>query len=99
MVPPMDMKRTTPHSLVERDSNTRIDPRAEILAYLRAHPAAADTVDGIVEWWLPRQRYETAKAAIQRALDSLVAEGVIDELVSDVGTRLYRLRGSGEDDT
>jgi hypothetical protein len=97
MARPMDMKRTIAVSLDGGETNTGNDPRAEILAYLRGHPAAADTVDGIIEWWLPRQRYETAKAAIQRALDDLVAEGKIDELVSDVGTRLYRLRrGGGE---
>jgi hypothetical protein len=97
MARPMDVKRTIAGSLDGGGANIGIDPREEILAYLRGHPAAADTVDGIIEWWLPRQRHETAKAAIQRALDDLVAEGKIDELVSDVGTRLYRLRRSGEE--
>ena len=26
-----------------------------ILAYLEEHPAAMDSVKGIIEWWLPRQ--------------------------------------------
>ncbi|MBA4142839.1 MAG: hypothetical protein H0X43_07500 [Nitrosospira sp.] len=54
------------------------DPREEIIEYLRAHPAAADTVDGILEWWLCSQRYKTTKDAIQKALDDLVHEGLID---------------------
>jgi Fe2+ or Zn2+ uptake regulation protein len=58
--------------------NTSPDPREEIVEYLRAHPSAADTVDGIIQWWLIRQRYETARDVIQRALDDLVEQGIID---------------------
>ena len=68
-----------------------IDPRAEIIAYLQAHPSAADSLDGIVDWWLPRQRYETARSAIQKALDDLAAQGIVEELISSHGARLYRL--------
>lgn len=94
----MQVKRFLPGNPDIRDTDVGIDPRAEILAYLRAHPSAADTVDGIIAWWLPRQRHETAKAAIQRALDGLVGEGMIDEILSDIGTRLYRLRRTRGDD-
>ncbi len=66
------------------------DPRWEIVEYFRCHPAAADSLDGIVDWWLPQQRYETARAAIQQALDDLVRQGVVDEFVRGE-TRLYRL--------
>lgn len=66
------------------------DPRLEIVEYFRRHPAAGDSLDGIVDWWLPQQRYETARAAIQKALDDLVQSGVVDEIVRGE-TRLYRL--------
>jgi hypothetical protein len=69
----------------------RIDPRTEIVAYLHAHPSAADSLEGIVDWWLPRQRYETARNAIQKALDDLIAQGIVEELESNRGARLYRL--------
>ena len=87
----MHAKWVTPRTLSGRQHCAGHDPRREILDYLHAHPAAADTVAGIVDWWLPRQRWETATAAIQRALDDLVTRGVVDEVVSDVGTTLYRL--------
>lgn len=58
--------------------NTPPDPRHEIIEYLRAHPAAADTVDGIILYWLSRQRYETAQDTIERALDDLVKQGAIE---------------------
>jgi hypothetical protein len=37
---------------------------AELLAYLSRHPNAADTLEGIMNWWLPRQRYETERRRI-----------------------------------
>jgi len=67
-----------------------VDPRDEIVAYLSARPSAADSLDGILEWWLPTQRYETGKAAIQRALDDLARQGVVEE-VTLANVRLYRL--------
>lgn len=67
------------------------DPRKEIIEYLRAHPSAADTIDGIVQWWLPLQRYETAREAIQKALDDLVAQGLIDCIDTGNDKKLFLL--------
>jgi Fe2+ or Zn2+ uptake regulation protein len=75
---------------------TRVDPRREIIEYLRSHPDAADTVDGILDWWLPAQRYENAKNEIQQALHELVAQGLIKEVVLGNGNRLYRLPADKE---
>ncbi|MEO6926038.1 MAG: hypothetical protein ABI129_05150 [Rhodanobacter sp.] len=46
-----------------------------VLAYLRSHPQAADTLRGIVNWWLPLQRYESGCVRIEHALVALVARG------------------------
>lgn len=70
--------------------NTLPDPRHEIIEYLRAHPSAADTVDGIILYWLSRQRYETAKDTIERALEDLVKQGVI-EYVATGEKKVFRL--------
>ena len=51
--------------------------RREVLAYLRSHPQAADTLRGIVSWWLPRQRLETGRRRIEQVLDALVSAGQI----------------------
>lgn len=75
------------------DASGLIPPSAEILRYLSAHPQAADTVDGIVMWWLPRQRYEEAVDRVQRALDDLVARGLVDRITLVDGTVLYADRG------
>ena len=72
--------------------NTVPDPRLEVLEYLNAHPCAADTLDGIVQWWLPIQRYQTAKDIIQKALDDLVQQGLVDYVETGDGRRIFRLR-------
>jgi hypothetical protein len=50
-------------------------------------------VDGIVRWWLPRQRYEEAVDRVQQALDDLVARGLVDRITLVDGTVLYADRG------
>ena len=61
----------------------------EILNYLRAHPQAADTVAGIVEWWLPRRLHAEAVERVQAALDELVAQGWVEKITLIDGTVLY----------
>jgi Fe2+ or Zn2+ uptake regulation protein len=63
----------------------------EILTYLREHSSAADTLDGIAEWWLPRQRYEQGKAQIKSVLDQLVAEGRVRCINLSDGTMIYSI--------
>jgi hypothetical protein len=48
-----------------------------ILRYLNEHPDAADTAAGIRQWWLPIEDRECSAAAVQAALDLLVAQGAI----------------------
>lgn len=71
------------------------DPRMEIVEYLHAHPSAADTVDGVIQWWLPLQRYETARDVIQKALDDLVEEGIIEYVKTGDDRRVFRLTTQG----
>jgi hypothetical protein len=56
----------------ERDGST-VDT---ILDYLGEHPDAADTVDGIRQWWLLGSAARST-ADVQAALDALVARGLL----------------------
>jgi hypothetical protein len=71
---------------------------ASVIEYLRRHPHAADSLDGVVQWWLPRQRYETARERIGVALDQMVANGRLERRALPDGTAIYSLRQEeGED--
>lgn len=61
----------------------------EIAGYLRAHPHSADSLEGVGKWWLTRQRYEQSIRTVRRALDYLVAEGVVKKSTSVGGEALY----------
>ncbi len=54
------------------------DLAGTIFRYLASCPNACDTVDGICEWWIPRQRYVETKGDVLAALELLKADGRID---------------------
>ncbi len=67
----------------------------EIEFYLSHHPHAADSIEGIIKWWLPQQRYVDAHDKILKALDYLIAEGVVRKI--DIpGNILYSCNESSE---
>jgi hypothetical protein len=76
------------------DKGTQLDRISrEICDYLHSHPAAAESLDGILDWWLPTHRNENAKNEILRALQDMVQRGLLVEAVLDNGSRRYRLTG------
>jgi hypothetical protein len=62
--------------------------RAEILEYLEHNRSAADTLDGIIEWWLPIGR-RMDRDKINLALGLLVADGLVRTTSLIDGTVLY----------
>lgn len=83
------------HSHTEAAPEDDGEIERSLLSYLRGHPQAADTLDGIVEWWLPLQRYETARLRIERTLERLVADGTLRRDQLHDGAVLYALRDEG----
>jgi hypothetical protein len=60
-----------------------------ILGYLRDHPHAADTVEGIHRWWLPDRLAQLGPDRLQRCLDELVAQARVSRCVLVNGTSIY----------
>ena len=50
----------------------------ELAGYLAEHPDAADSLEGILRWWLPRLRLQEATKRIEDALDELIKEGIVE---------------------
>jgi hypothetical protein len=66
--------------MLDRDHSTadveeRIAER--IMSYLMRHPESKDTLEGIAEWWLEKQRIEETVDAVSRGLSVLCTEGRI----------------------
>jgi hypothetical protein len=75
----------SPTPLSEADANLR----TLVLAYLDDHPTAMDTIDGIAEWWVLRQQIDIEVRRVSRVLETLVRDGVLEE-VTQSGVRFYR---------
>jgi hypothetical protein len=75
---------------LNNDSQAVVDEiAAEILAYLKTHPGAADTREGIVQWWLLRQRYLRGIEQVESALEVLMKRNLVVRKRTPDGTPVY----------
>lgn len=58
--------------------------------YLALHPEAADSLEGIVSWWLPPSKRSFPAEAVQVALTQLVKERRIALIALADGRTLYQ---------
>ena len=70
--------------------NTRNEISKQILNYLKKNPAAADTLEGITDWWLKLERVDQAVDKVAEALEVLIKAGSIKAVKSENGKILYR---------
>ena len=61
----------------------------DILRYLRNHPQARDTLDGIHDWWLLRERYRQKRALVQQALEYMVGQDLVARTTNPDGVTIY----------
>jgi hypothetical protein len=61
----------------------------QIECYLKYHPNAADTIEGITKWWLPGQGIEASSVIVQQALDYLGSKLVIKCNANLSGNKVY----------
>ena len=62
-----------------------------VLGYLVDKPDAEDTIDGIVEWWLMRQRIKYETGRVRAAMAELVSRGFVLERESAGSQMRYRI--------
>lgn len=61
--------------MTQDDATQSTRLRKAILRYIYEFPLAADTAEGILASWLPRQGFECAPDHIAAVLERLVADG------------------------
>lgn len=61
-----------------------------ILAYLDRWPQAADTEQGIGQWWLPEMGVDVPPAEVRVALERLVRDRVVTRSTLPDGSVIYR---------
>lgn len=74
-----------------RDDDERRLLAEEILEYLRRNPHAADAVEGISRWWLRHRHTDADLDQVQKALDYLVAKGLLQSERKRSGELIYKL--------
>ena len=63
-----------------------------VLAYLEAHPSAADTLEGITTWWLEQLRIRCGIEVVSAALERLIRSGEVERFARrNDATPLFRL--------
>ncbi len=48
--------------------------------YLRSHPDAMDSFDGISQWWITRQKLQESAYSVNSALKILIHKGVVEKI-------------------
>jgi DNA-binding MarR family transcriptional regulator len=62
-----------------------------ILDYLKQHPQANDTLEGLARWWMLRQQVSNSVTDVKEALDALIEQGLVKKRESPDGRILYSL--------
>jgi hypothetical protein len=63
--------------------------RDAILAYLRHHPRASDSVTGICSWWLPEEGVEEEQTVVEGVLEELAVTRLIRRFELPEGTVIF----------
>ena len=67
------------------DLNPTKEIANEINQYLGAHPNAADNLEGVSNWWLSSQSSSDSNAVVKSALQLLINQGEIEEVITGSG--------------
>ena len=74
---------------MNKDKEIISELRETIEHYLQCNPHAADTLEGITQWWLTESEPGVTPSMIQEALDELLVERKISCDVLGDGSVLY----------
>ena len=61
----------------------------ELQHYLQEHPYAADTVEGVTQWWLFSHDVEVSHTLVKKALDLLISTSIVSMKKTRSGDAIY----------
>ena len=76
---------------LEDDSLELSRLESAISEYLLRHPQAADTLEGVFQWWLGEYAISASREKISQALENLVQRGVVEKSELHDGSAIYAL--------
>ena len=77
-------------SLVDEPGPATQRAMQAIERYVAQHPAAADSAEGIAQWWLPAMGIDASMDEVTQALEILVDRGVLERAPLPGGQAIYR---------
>ncbi len=80
----------------EEDDQDVLKVASEIERYLQGKGQVADTLEGIAQWWLLRQRLQEEKQRVEKAVCYLCHKGLVGERTLPDGTVLYISKSTDE---
>jgi uncharacterized protein with von Willebrand factor type A (vWA) domain len=85
---------------VGNDDSKTGTPRAYrlILAYLADNPDAADTIDGVFNWWLLREQSAFRMQEVEEALSELVSQGIVIRRTGEDSRDRYQINRTQYED-
>lgn len=76
---------------MENIESDMVNLRREIIRYLQKNPNAGDSLNGVMNWWIPSAYKKNNVAKIEQVLEQLITEGLVRKTSLVDGSILYRL--------
>lgn len=71
------------------------DAARKIVDYLRKHPDAGDTLEGITKWWLKLEKMDESVSDVADVIDCLIKKGLIRRKDVKGSKLIYKLCKKG----
>lgn len=91
LLPPVPEEFPLAHLLNDQGDKSRLETELAqaVIDYLAEHPQAMDTLQGIAEWWVMRQKVRVDVEALARVLRQLTEQGILEQIGSEEDARYH----------
>ena len=75
---------------MEADESDKANMRREIMQYLHMYPNAADSLNGVIDWWLSNRYQAEDVNEVEQVLEQLITDGLVKKVFLIDRTVLYK---------